>query len=172
VGDWDWQGHSGSFPGALTRTACVPAQDLAVSVLTNAADGMSQPWLDGALHVLQAYARHGAPSRRTAAWQGRWWNRWAAFDLLPMDDRVLVATPALANPLLDATEIDVLSREGDGEGVAHGRIALAGGFGSHGEPVRLVPDGPGGSGQFWLGGSLLLPEAAMVEELQRKYGRR
>ena len=87
-----------------------------------------------------------------------------------MDDRVLVATPALANPLLDATEIDVISR--DGEGVAHGRIAMAGGFGSHGEPVRLVPGAPGGGGQFWLGGSLLLPEAAMVEELQRKYGRR
>jgi D-alanyl-D-alanine carboxypeptidase len=170
LGDWDWQGHSGSFPGTLTRTVCVPAQDLAISVLTNAADGLSQAWLDGVLHLLQAYARHGAPSRRTAPWQGRWWNRWAAFDLLPMDDRVLVAMPALANPLLDATEIDVTGRDRDG--VAHGRIALAGGFGSHGEPVRLVPAGEGGGGEFWLAGSLLLPEAQMVKEMRRKYGRR
>src|SRR4029434_11220335 len=62
--DWEWFGHSGGFQGTLTRTVCIPEQDLAVSVLTNAADGPAQVWLDGILHILQAHQRHRAPSRR------------------------------------------------------------------------------------------------------------
>src|SRR4029453_11138418 len=46
LGDWDWFGPSGGFQGYIPRTACVPAQQLAVSVLTNAADGAAHAWLD------------------------------------------------------------------------------------------------------------------------------
>lgn len=54
LGPWDWFGHTGGFPGTLTRTACVPAHDLAVSLLTNAADGPAQGWMDGALRITAA----------------------------------------------------------------------------------------------------------------------
>ena len=39
---WDWFGHSGGFQGYLTRTAVAPAQGVAISLLTNAADGVPQ----------------------------------------------------------------------------------------------------------------------------------
>ncbi len=94
LADWEWFGHSGGFQGTITRTVCVPAHDLAVSVLTNAADGASHLWLDGSLHVLRAFARHGAPSRKTAAWHGRWWSLWGAFDLLPMQRQGARRQPA------------------------------------------------------------------------------
>jgi D-alanyl-D-alanine carboxypeptidase len=71
-GGWDWFGHSGGFPGTLTRTAVVPAQGLTVSVLTNSLDGMAHPWLDGVLNILKTFAQHGRPSRRAAGWAGRW----------------------------------------------------------------------------------------------------
>ena len=164
---WDWFGHSGSFPGTLSRTVALPAQQLALSVITNAADGPAQAWLDGALHILQAHARHGAPSRRTAAWTGRWWSLWGSFDLVPTATRVLVANPALPNPLLDASEI-VPGRR-DREGTLHGRIDNAPGLMSHGEPARLEHDGRGRTKAFWLGGTKLLPEAVLARELEARY---
>lgn len=162
AGAWEHVGHSGGFPGVITRTACVPAQQLAVSVLTNAADGLSHQWLDGALQLLQAYEKGGAPSRRTAAWQGRFWNLWGAFDLLPMAGaRVLLAAPGLANPVLDATELEV-------EAPGRGRVVLGGGFAQHGEPVRLERDARGRIVRLWHGGMLLQPEAATRRALLKR----
>lgn len=152
-GAWDHVGHSGGFPGVITRTACVPSQQLAVSVLTNAADGLSHQWLDGTLQLLQAFEKGGAPSRRTAPWQGRFWNLWGAVDLLPMAGaRVLLATPGLANPVIDASEVEV-------EAPDRGRVVLGGGFMQHGEPVRLERDARGRIVRLWHGGMLLQPEA-------------
>lgn len=164
AGTWDHVGHSGGFPGVITRTACVPEHQLAVSVLTNAADGLSHQWLDGTLHLLQAYERGGAPSRRTRAWQGRFWNLWGAVDLLPMAGaKVLLATPGLVNPVLDASEIEVA-------GADHGRVVLGGGFAQHGEPVRLDRDARGRIVRLWHGGALLEPEAATRRALLARGG--
>lgn len=164
--DWDWCGHSGGFPGTITRTVSVPAQGLTVSVLTNAADGLSHGWLDGVLHLLRTHASRGAPTRKEAAWTGRWWSLWGALDLVPVKGRVLVANPGLVNPMQDASEIEVAAKRG---GVSHGRIVLAGGYMSHGEPARLVFDGRGKPSQFWLGGTCYLPEAKVAKELVRRY---
>lgn len=169
AGGWDWFGHTGGFPGTLTRTVCVPAQGLALSALTNAADGPAQAWIDGALHILQAYARHGAPSRRSAAWSGRWWSLWGAFDLLPMRDLVLVANPSLPNPVQDATQLEGLAR--DRQGVDRGRIALANGFANHGEAVALERDARGRPKSFQFGGTRLLPKAAAAREMLARYGK-
>lgn len=159
TGAWDHFGHSGGFPGVITRTACVPAQQLAVSVLTNAADGLSHQWLDGALQVMQTFEKHGAPSRRTSRWQGRVWNLWGAFDLLPMGcARVLLANPGLTNPLLDASEIDVTATD-------RGHVTLGGGFANHGEPVRIERDARGRVRKVWHGGACLLREAEAMKAL-------
>lgn len=164
---WDWFGHSGGFQGTITRSVVVPEQDIAVSVLTNAADGASHLWLDGALHVLRTFRLRGAASRRTAPWSGRWWSLWGPTDLLPVADRVLVANPALANPLQDASEIEVARTGRDGTG--HARIVLAGGFANHGEPARLVRDAAGRATKLWLGGGKLRPEPQVARELSRRY---
>lgn len=166
LADWDWFGHTGGFPGTLTRTCSVPSQALTVSILTNAADGLSGAWVDGVLQLLRAHAVRGAPSRKTFGWTGRWWSLWGAIDLIPVADRVLVANPGLANPLQDAPEIEVAGKRA---GVAHGRIAVAGGFMSPGEPARLVFDARGKAQQCWLGGTCFLPEAKVAKELVRKY---
>lgn len=163
LGDWDWFGHTGGFQGTITRTACVPSQSLCVSALSNAADGASHAWVDGALHILRAYARHGAPRKQHAAWTGRWWSLWGAVDLLPMGAQVMVASPSLPNPLLDATQVTPRGKPGEG------RITLAGGFGSHGEPARLVLDAKGRTKAVWLGGTRLSTEAQSAKELRARY---
>ncbi len=166
IGDWDWFGHAGGFQGFITRTATLPARDLTISVLTNSADGLAHPWLDGVVHILRGFAKYGAPTRRLAHWSGRWWSLWGAVDLVPVGDRVLVATPGFLNPLLDAGELAITGRD-------RGRIALAGGFASHGEQARLVRGGRGGVAELWLGGARLLPEAKVAREMAMRYeGRR
>jgi CubicO group peptidase (beta-lactamase class C family) len=163
LGEWRWFGHSGGFQGYITRTATLLGQDLTVSVLTNAADGMAHPWLDGVVHILRRFAAEGAPTRRTSGWTGRWWSVWGAFDLLPVGDKVLVASPALLNPVLDASELTVTGRDS-------GDIALAGSFGNHGEKVRRVRDGRGKVTEFWLAGGKLVSESKLAAEMERRYG--
>lgn len=165
LGDWSWFGHAGGFPGYITRTAVLPEPELAIAVLTNAVDGWAHPWLDGVIHILRRFSRDGAPSRRVRDWTGRWWSQWAAIDLLPVGNKVVVAAPGLMNPVLDASELAITGRD-------HGRIALAGGFASHGEPVRRVRDGRGRVAEFWLAGGKMVPEARLVREMEVKYGKR
>ncbi|HXP77776.1 MAG TPA: serine hydrolase domain-containing protein [Stellaceae bacterium] len=165
LGDWDWFGHAGGFQGYITRTATLPAQDLTVSVLTNSADGLAHPWLDGVVHILRCFAKHGAPPRKLADWRGRWWSLWGAVDLVPTGNKVFVTTPAFLNPFLDASELEVTGRD-------RGRIALAGGFASHGEQTRLMRAGRGRVTELWLGGAKLLPEAAVAREMAARYEKR
>ena len=162
--EWDHFGHTGGFQGTLSRTVHVPAQGLTIAILSNAADGMAGVWVDGALQVLRSALLHGAPGVRTAAWQGRWWGLWGAMDLLPGASRVLVANPALLNPLQDATQIE------PGRAADEGLITLAGGFASHGEGARLERDARGRLQAVWLGGTRLQSEARAARELVRRYG--
>jgi D-alanyl-D-alanine carboxypeptidase len=166
--EWDHFGHTGGFQGTLTRTVCVPAQGLSLSILTNAADGMAGVWVDGALQLLRTAAQHGAPTAAAAAWTGRWWSLWGASDLLPLGGRVFVANPGLTNPLLDAPQIEPAAAV-DG-GTHHGRFVQAGGFASFGEAARLEHDARGRAKALWLGGTRLQTEAQAAQELARRYG--
>ncbi len=159
---WEWFGHGGGMQGSITRTAAVPAQQLSVSLLTNAIDGLAGPWLDGVLHILQLYARRGAPEPALADWTGRWWTVWGAIDLLPAGNRVFLANPAFWNPLMDAGEIEVTGQD-------EGRIALANGYGSHGEAARLIRGADGRVAELRLGATRLLPEAAAAAEIDALY---
>lgn len=158
---WDWLGHSGGLQGYITRT-CVLRPELAISVLTNAVDGCAHLWLEGCARILRAFADHGAPSRRVQGWTGRWWTLWNPIDLVPMGNKVLVARPDFFDPLLDASEI-ALRRNGQG------RIALAGGYASHGEPARLARNRRGAIVEVQLGGTRFRSERSVARELARRH---
>ena len=153
----DWFGHSGEFPGTLTRTCVAPKHKLAVSVLTNAIDGTSDAWLEGVLHIIARFAKDGAPDPALADWTGRWWSLWRAVDLVAVGRKVLVSVPALGKPLDCAGEI---MAKGD-----EGTITEAGGFASHGEHARLQRSPEGWVSGVWLGADLMVSEAEMQAEL-------
>ncbi|MHB8529341.1 MAG: serine hydrolase domain-containing protein [Caulobacteraceae bacterium] len=159
---WEWFGHSGGFQGYITRTAVVPAHDLAISVLTNAADGMAHEWLDGALHILQRFEAEGAPSPATADWAGRWWNAWGAIDLVAMGEKVLIASPHLLKPFLKAPELALT-------GPDEARIDRAGAFHSHGEPARRLRGEDGAVAEIRIAAGRSLPEAVFARELLARY---
>ncbi len=163
-GGWDWFGHGGGLQGYISSTRVFPSQELTISVLTNAIDGWAGQWSDGVINILQAFARHGAPSRRVKDWRGRWWSLWGAIDLVPMGDKVLTVGPGFSTPFTDASEVAVTGRN-------TGRIALATGYGSHGEPVRWVRAKSGRITALWLGAGKLLPAAGTAREMEARYGK-
>jgi hypothetical protein len=157
---WTWFGHSGGLQGYITRTCVLPEEDLAISVLTNAVDGFAHPWLEGTVQILRAFADRGAPSRGAARWTGRWWTLWNPIDLVAAGERVLVARPDFLNPFLDASEVEVHGRD-------RGRIALAGGYASHGEAACLIRNRRGAITEVRLGGTHFRSERRTAREMSR-----
>lgn len=162
---WDWFGHGGGFQGYISRTCVIPACDVTITVLTNCIDGWAPFWIDGAMHILRAFQTRGAPKRRLRDWTGRWWTVWGAIDLVPMGNVVVATNPHLANPFMDATEIEVTGRD-------TGRVALATGYASHGEPVRRTRGKAGVVTDVWLAGVNAKHEKAVATAIERKYAPR
>jgi CubicO group peptidase (beta-lactamase class C family) len=160
--DWEWFGHGGAFQGFASRTAALPGRSLAVSVVTNAVDGPADRWVDGVIHILASFAKHGAPISEIRDWIGRWWTLWGAVDLVPMGEKVIVGVPSGPNPFMDASEISVSDENS-------GRFSLATGLARHGESVRRVRGPDGKVAELHLGGVRLLPEAEAAAELERLY---
>jgi hypothetical protein len=70
--------------------------------------------------------------------------------------------PALGNPLLDASVLEITGRN-------EGRIAVAGGYGSHGETIRCVRKKSGAIAELWLAATRLVPEGTLAAELEARY---
>jgi CubicO group peptidase (beta-lactamase class C family) len=160
--DWEWYGHGGSFQGFASRTAMLPDPGIAVSLVSNAVDGLADRWFDGAIHILATFAKHGAPDKEVRDWTGRWWSLWAAVDLVPMGGKVIAASPSLPNPFTDASEISVSGKD-------CGHLSLASGLARHGEDVVRIRGQDGKVEEVRLGGMRLLPEAEVAAELERRY---
>jgi CubicO group peptidase (beta-lactamase class C family) len=139
-------GHGGSFPGFISRSATIPDWGLSLSIVTNSVDGPANAWLEGIVSIMDRFSTHGAPTKKVADWASRWWTLWTAIDLVPMGDKVYVANPGGLKPFVDEAELDIT-------GPDEGRISLANGFGSHGEPVKRSFDAAGHLERLLLGGS-------------------
>jgi CubicO group peptidase (beta-lactamase class C family) len=163
IAGWENFGHSGGLQGYISRTAVIPSCELTIVVLSNASDGWAPYWLDGAMHILRAFAKNGAPTRRVRDWTGRWWTASGATDLVPMGNRVLVGSPVMGNPFMDATEIEVTGRD-------TGRIVQAAGYASYGQAVRRSRSKAGKVSEVWLAGTKLRPERAVIADMEGRYG--
>jgi CubicO group peptidase (beta-lactamase class C family) len=163
IGGWPWFGHSGGLLGYVSRTVTLPAHDLTVSIMCNAADGWSGFWVDNAVNILRTFSTNGPPSRRVGGWKSRWWGSWGAFDLVPMGNKVLVGMPGMGHPFLDTSEIEVTGRDS-------GRISLANGYASHGETVRRVRNAAGRVTEVWIGGGRGVSRGRITAELTRRFG--
>lgn len=157
-------GHSGGFPGQLTRTWWDPAGRVAVSVLTNAVDGPADGIANG-LFALVATALSGCgplPDGRSdvrsdvqpdaaglARFEGRFANLWGLADVVRLGDRLWLIDPRGDDPLAGA---EPLTPDGDAL-----RAAPHGGFRAVGEPVEYVWDGQGRPAAIVVGGVTCWP---------------
>jgi CubicO group peptidase (beta-lactamase class C family) len=160
--EWEWFGHSGRFQGFASRTAVLSDTAIAVSLVTNAVDGPTDLWLEGVIHILASFAKHGAPTGDVRDWAGRWWALLGAIDLLPMGRKVMIAAPSLLNPFTDASEISITGED-------RGRVTLANGLARHGEEVRRIRGSNGEVAEVWIGDGRYLPEGEAAAELEQRY---
>jgi D-alanyl-D-alanine carboxypeptidase len=80
-----------------------------------------------------------------------------------MGDIVMVANPHAFNPTMETSEIEIIGRD-------KGRIVLATGYQSYGEPVRRTRSKSGATSEIWLSSIRLRPESKVGSEMKRRYG--
>jgi len=170
IGDHDYFGHGGGYPGHITRTLVDPERRIVVAVLTNCIDGPAVQLAQAFIKLLDraestpavsqsadtagsADGASVAPSAGSAAagvdprrFTGRFANLWGVMDVAILGGRLYDLDPTAADPAEDAAELAIV----DDHTL---RIAARNGYGSHGEPMLFDfdPDGNvtsvrGGSG--------------------------
>jgi D-alanyl-D-alanine carboxypeptidase len=170
-------GHSGGFPGQITRTWFDPTSRVAVSVLTNAIDGPADQLALGlfALVTTALAGDHGGSAAGSASggatggggsddgapagldrWTGRFANLWGRIDLVRLGGHLWSIDPLRADPLDGAERLRV-----DGDAL---RPAPHGGFGPVGEPVHVLRDADGAPSGVVVGGMTSWP----AEEFERQ----
>lgn len=128
-------GHSGAFPGQLSRTWADPAAGVVVSVLTNAVDGPADTIATGLFALVATALDAGAPTPAEAAdldrRTGRFANLWGLTDVVRLGGDLWLIDPRRDDPLAGAERLVA-----DGETL---RLPVEPGFGAPGEPVEVLP---------------------------------
>jgi D-alanyl-D-alanine carboxypeptidase len=143
-GERDVVGHSGGYPGHITRTYVDPRDRLVVSVLTNAIDGPADPIAVGLIKLidlaLTAPEAAGSPAPDDApplsACTGRFANLWGVTDIAELGGRLVLLRPTAPDPVAAYEELTVA-------GPDRLQIHRGPGFGPAGEQIRIerAPDG-------------------------------
>jgi D-alanyl-D-alanine carboxypeptidase len=153
IGERRTFGHSGGFPGHITKTAADPADGLVVCVLTNCIDGPARDMLHGIYKAIDFFQRFSgqALSRRLRRFEGRYLNLWSSYDLVAAGEGAVLASPDTWSPFSEPDRLEVLD-------ATTLRIADTSSFGSQGELVRFsLRDGVVVSGT--VAGTTVWPEA-------------
>lgn len=151
-------GHSGGYPGHITRSFLDPADGIAVSILTNAIDGPAFELSTGVLALIDAALR--SPARRslraapaalgeTGAFEGRFAGAWGVVDVVRLGERLVMTSPGGPDPITDVDVLEVV----DDDTL---RISEGDGFGSVGELVHYDRDEAGVVTRVRAGGGVTL----------------
>lgn len=160
VGERRLVGHSGGFPGQITRTMVDPEAGLVVCVLTNAVDGPAEALATGLVQLIDLLGKDAAdwqalPDGVTVADLDRLTGRYLALsgemDVVRGGDRLVALDPTTPGPLdgldelrpVDATTLRPKDEDG---------------FGASGEPMPFELDDDGRVVRVRVGGVSSRPE--------------
>ena len=152
VGERALVGHSGGYPGHITRTWIDPEAQLVVSVLTNAIDGPADALARGLIGLIDlalAGPQDDAPDLQRHA--GRFVNLWGVTDVALLGGRLVLLHPSAPDPAEDHLELAV-------EGPDTLRLESVAGFGAPGETVDYTWAEDGGVAAVRIGGISAWPE--------------
>jgi CubicO group peptidase (beta-lactamase class C family) len=130
-------GHSGGFPGYITRTLWDPTDRFAVSVLTNAIDGPASSLASAVVRLIDLAAKVPlAPGTGDVAadldrFTGRFANLWGLMDVVRLGGRLYAVDPTGADPT--ASPVHLTPEDGSTL-----RIGGGTGYGSPGETFRYT----------------------------------
>lgn len=146
LGDREVIGHSGGYPGHITRTWIDPHDGIVVSVLTNAIDGHADPFATGLFSLIDLALDETKPQtdRDLTEYSGRFACMWGVVDIVPFGGRLLAIDPRQADP---AKAHQTLSIDGDTV-----RTEQVPGFGPTSESIRFDRDDTGAIVAVNIGG--------------------
>lgn len=100
LGDREVIGHSGGYPGHITRTWIDPHDGIVVSVLTNAIDGHADPFATGLFSLIDLALDETKPKtdRDLTEYSGRFACMWGVVDIIPFGGRLLAIDPRQPDP--------------------------------------------------------------------------
>jgi hypothetical protein len=129
-------GHSGGYPGHITRTLFDPDAKLAVSVLTNAVDGPAHAYANAAVKLLHLAARPApadAPLDVAAADRlcGRYAGLWGVMDVVRLGSALYAFDPTDLDPAADPERLEMVGPRTLRFGHEHG-------YGSSGETLAFT----------------------------------
>ncbi|GAA4688710.1 CubicO group peptidase, beta-lactamase class C family [Promicromonospora umidemergens] len=149
IGDREVVGHSGGYPGHITRTWIDPADGLVVSSLTNAVDGIADQIATGVIHLINlalaaaddvaASVAGGTgepvPPVPADAPVGRFANLWGVADVVDLGGILHSINPRFPRP--DEVAVRLVAVDGR---LVQEPVA---GFTTVGEPVQVERDADG-----------------------------
>lgn len=124
-------GHGGGMIGFTSRFMAVPKENLTIAIYSNTTSEALLGLCHGALSVMDFFNEHGAPSRRFAAYTGRFENLWSMQEFTAAGDGVYVTNPASINPFSGS---DILAHQRAGRFT----IADTPDNGSKGQSVEFI----------------------------------
>ncbi|MEV5962038.1 serine hydrolase domain-containing protein [Kribbella sp. NPDC051952] len=148
-------GHSGGYPGHITRTFIDPTDQIVVSVLTNCVGGPAGPLATGVVKLLNLAAEPPAdtqvPSDIDASrFCGSFANMMGVLNIALLGGRLIAFFPAAADPVDTFEELQVI----DENTLA---VVPTAGYGSIGEKVVYSWDADGQPSLVRYGGSTRWP---------------
>jgi D-alanyl-D-alanine carboxypeptidase len=142
-------GHSGGYPGHVTRTWIDPEGQVVVSVLTNAVDGPADALARGLLALLDlalaAPEDAAPPAVDPSRFTGRFANLWGVTDVALLGGRLVLLHPGAPDPVEERAELTVVD-------AGTLRLETVPGFGSPGETVDYTWAEDGTASSVRVGG--------------------
>lgn len=146
LGDREVVGHSGGYPGHITRTWIDPHDGIVVSALTNAIDGHADPFATGLFSLIDLALDDTKPqtNRDLTSYTGRFACMWGVVDIVMLGNRLVAIDPRQPDPVKAHQTLSV-----DGDTVRTERVP---GFGPTSESVRFEHNDVGAITAVHLGG--------------------
>ncbi|MGF3052912.1 serine hydrolase domain-containing protein [Microbacterium sp. YY-03] len=169
IRDRDVVGHSGGYPGHITRTYIDPKNKLVVSVLTNSIDGPAEQIAQAVFSVIDAaeaampgaekkIAPAGGPSAQSFV--GQYATLWGRFDVVKLDGRLVSLHPTLADVYGGIDELEIID-----ENTLRSFSQTS--FGASGEDIHFERDDSGGVVSVTSNGITHWPVEAFLARRER-----
>ncbi|ROR72725.1 serine hydrolase domain-containing protein [Bogoriella caseilytica] len=151
-------GHSGGYPGHITRTWIDPVDGLVVSALTNDVDGPAAEIAVAIIRLidlaLDAAASEPEPlPQELRDVLGRWAGLWGVTDIVDLGGVLHLINPGDPAPSAAANRLDVT----DGGGAPGLRVESVDGYGDVGERIGIGRDDDGAVRTLRFGGTTAWP---------------
>lgn len=124
-------GHSGGFPGQITKSLCDPKDKLIVVVLTNAIDGWASYIANNIVNSIDYFQQNSSARAKhdLSKFEGRFMTLWSVIDVIAMGRKIVAVYPDSWDIFIKPDELKYV----DSNTL---KITKTSSFGSEGELVR------------------------------------